>query len=163
MTSQGGYRCHCSGVCFNYLLIYLFICLFIFYQYYITVEGNSSYFMSKTENKYVIVNLYWLNSKAGSGFDQTSKMGISSKKRQLLLKKMKFSITYFFSKCYQIRRKLRIWSHLLKKSVMESFIFCAVNSIKPVLFLCEKFHPAYPAVLNIPLLLPWNTTYTQNK
>ena len=25
----------------------------------------------------------------------------------------------------QIRRKLRIWSHLLKKSLIENFIFCA--------------------------------------
>ena len=40
--------------------------------------------------------------------------------------KMKFSITNFFSKCDQIRRFLRIWSHLLRKSVMENFIFCAV-------------------------------------
>ena len=35
----------------------------------------------------------------------------------------KFSITDFFSECDQLRRKLRIWSHLLKKSVMESFYF----------------------------------------
>ena len=35
--------------------------------------------------------------------------------------KMKFSIKDFFSKCDQIRRKLR--SHLLKKSLMENFIF----------------------------------------
>ena len=40
---------------------------------------------------------------------------------------MKFSIKYFFSKCDQIRRKLRIWSHLLKKSLRENFIFCAVK------------------------------------
>ena len=40
---------------------------------------------------------------------------------------MEFSITDFFSKCDQIRRKLRIWSHLLKKSVMENFIFCSVH------------------------------------
>ena len=39
---------------------------------------------------------------------------------------MKFSIKDFFSKCDQIHRKLRIWSHLLKKSFMENFIFCAV-------------------------------------
>ena len=39
---------------------------------------------------------------------------------------MMFSIEDFFSKCDQIRRKLRIWSHLLKKSLMENFIFCAV-------------------------------------
>ena len=42
---------------------------------------------------------------------------------------MNFSIKDFFSKGDQIRRKLhrklRIWSHLLKKSFMENFIFCA--------------------------------------
>ena len=40
--------------------------------------------------------------------------------------KTKFSIKDFFSKCDKIRWKLRIWSHLLKKSLMENFIFCAV-------------------------------------
>ena len=40
---------------------------------------------------------------------------------------MKFSIKDFFSKCDHIRRKLLIWSHLLKKSLMENFIFCAVK------------------------------------
>ena len=39
--------------------------------------------------------------------------------------KMKFSIMNFFSKCDQIRRNLRIWSHLLKKFLTENFIFCA--------------------------------------
>ena len=37
---------------------------------------------------------------------------------------MKFSIKDFFRKCDQIRSFLRIWSHLLKKSLMEKFIFC---------------------------------------
>ena len=41
--------------------------------------------------------------------------------------KMKFSIKDFYSKCDQICGKLRIWSHLLKKSWMENFIFCAVS------------------------------------
>ena len=40
---------------------------------------------------------------------------------------MKFSIKDFFSKCGQIRRKLRIWSHLLKKCLMEKLHFlCSV-------------------------------------
>ena len=39
---------------------------------------------------------------------------------------MKCSVKDFFSKCYQIRRKLRIWSYLLKKSLMKNLIFCAV-------------------------------------
>ena len=37
--------------------------------------------------------------------------------------KMQFSIMDLFSKCDQIRRKLWIWSHLLKKSFMKNFIF----------------------------------------
>ena len=36
---------------------------------------------------------------------------------------MKFSIKDFISKCDHIRRKLQIWSHLLKKSLMNNFIF----------------------------------------
>ena len=40
--------------------------------------------------------------------------------------KMKFCIKDFFSKCYQIGSFLRIWSNLLKKTLMENFIFCAV-------------------------------------
>ena len=39
---------------------------------------------------------------------------------------MKFSIKDCFSKCDQIRSFPRIWSQLLKKSLMENFIFCAV-------------------------------------
>ena len=41
--------------------------------------------------------------------------------------RMKFSIKDFFSKCDQNRRKLWIWSNLLKKSLMENFIFCTVS------------------------------------
>ena len=39
---------------------------------------------------------------------------------------MKFSIKHFFSKYDQIRSFLQIWLHLLKKSLMENFIFYAV-------------------------------------
>ena len=44
-----------------------------------------------------------------------------------LHKKMKFYIKDFFSKYEQIRRKLLIWSHLLKKPLMENFVFCATS------------------------------------
>ena len=48
--------------------------------------------------------------------------------------KMKFSIKDFFSKCDQIsNRKLRIGSHLVKKSLMENFIFCTVVDIRLLL------------------------------
>ena len=41
----------------------------------------------------------------------------------LTAQKMKFSIKDFSGKCDQIRSVLQIWSHLLKKSLMENFIF----------------------------------------
>ena len=40
--------------------------------------------------------------------------------------KMNFSIMDFFNKCDQMRRFLRIWSYMLKKSLMENFLFCVV-------------------------------------
>ena len=48
------------------------------------------------------------------------------------IQKMKFFIKTFFSKCDQIRSYLQIWSHLLKKSLIENFIFCAVKRKRPV-------------------------------
>ena len=50
---------------------------------------------------------------------------------------MKFSIKYFFSKCDEIPSFLQIWSHLLKKSLTENFIFCAVIGWVPSFFLLE--------------------------
>ena len=47
-------------------------------------------------------------------------------------RKMKSSINNFFSKCDHIRRKLRIWSHLLKKS------FCAVKFVNQSLLFNKK-------------------------
>ena len=44
---------------------------------------------------------------------------------------MKFSIKDFFSKCDQVRSFLWIWSDLLKKSLMENFILCAVVIAAP--------------------------------
>ena len=41
--------------------------------------------------------------------------------------KMKFFIKYIFSKRDKIHSFLRILLHLLTKSLMENFMFCAVN------------------------------------
>ena len=51
---------------------------------------------------------------------------------------MRFFITDFFSKCDRIRSFLRIWSHLLKKSLMENFIFCTVLFIKDLVFFIQN-------------------------
>ena len=57
---------------------------------------------------------------------ERSKVGEGCQSGICTAQKMKFSIKYFSGKCEQIRRKLRICSHLLEKYLMENFIFCAV-------------------------------------
>ena len=60
---------------------------------------------------------------------------------------MKFSIKDLFSKSDQIRKKLRIWSNLLKKSLMKDFIFAyfwTVSSKKIVLKIWEYFWDNIP-------------------
>ena len=53
---------------------------------------------------------------------------------------MKLFIKDFFSKWDQIRRKLRTLSYLLEKSLIESFIFSAVNTVNDakVMFIVTK-------------------------
>ena len=72
-----------------------------------------------------------LRKKSISGLKQKSehhhqiqhvRVGINTNTAQ----KKKFLIKDFFSKCDRIRRKRRTWSHLLKRSLIEKFIFCAV-------------------------------------
>ena len=48
---------------------------------------------------------------------------------------MKFSIKDFFSKCETAEiffRKMQIWSPLLKKFLMENFVFCAVYLVEDI-------------------------------
>ena len=54
----------------------------------------------------------------------------SCKKRveNVTAQKMKLSIKNLFGKSDQIRSFLRIWSYLLKKSLMENFIFSATSA-----------------------------------
>ena len=73
-----------------------------------------------------------------------------------MAQKMKFSINNFFSKCDQICSFLGIWSHLLKKSFMKNFIFCAVilcicfvTESNPMLLLKRTFNLALQVVLMI--------------
>ena len=49
--------------------------------------------------------------------------------------KMKFLVKDFFIKCDQISSFLRIWSYLLKKSLMEDFNFCEVFHTWPNILL----------------------------
>ena len=59
-------------------------------------------------------------------------------KTNITAQKMKFSVKDFFSKCDQICKKLRIWSHLLKKSLLENFISYAVYQMNEYILNDEK-------------------------
>ena len=77
----------------------------------------------------------------------------------ILYRKMKFSIKDFFSKCDQIRRNLRIWSHLPKKSLMENFIFLYSTNLSFLNNIFSKFeleykHPRKPIQI-------WNKVFAR--
>ena len=67
-------------------------------------------------------------AERGCFFDNGPKLAVGL--QNSTAQKMKFSVKDFFSKYDQIRSFLRIWSQLLKKSLMENFIFCAVIANK---------------------------------
>ena len=58
---------------------------------------------------------------------------------QINTQKMNFSVKNLFSKCDHIRIKLRIYSHLLNKSLTEKFIFCVLNIIGFTTEYCKFF------------------------
>ena len=74
-------------------------------------------------------------SKINRSLDAGRKLNLHKTLSALCItaQKIKFSIKDFFGKCDQIRRKLRIWSHLMKKPLMKNFIFvqCMFN-LRPV-------------------------------
>ena len=72
-------------------------------------------------------NIYTLTTRSLKNFDQLQNL-LSLQTLKYTTQELKFSIKDFFSKCDQIHSFLRIWSHLLKKSLMENFIFCVVVS-----------------------------------
>ena len=59
--------------------------------------------------------------------------------------KTMFSVKDFFSKCDQIRSFQRIRSYLLKKSLMENFIFCAVKVKRIFLSFILRFRSESPS------------------
>ena len=67
---------------------------------------------------------------------------------------MKFSIKDFFGKCDQIRSLLQIWSNLLKKSLMENFIFCAVSVGSTVLKIIQDRAMDINSSMNNPMVFP---------
>ena len=75
--------------------------------------------------------------------------------------KLKFSMKDLFSKSDQIRRKLRSWSHLLKKSLIENFFFCSVlyyasrKATSQQLF--NKYTPRFqPLIIKVISIIIWH-------
>ena len=59
----------------------------------------------------------------------------------ITIQKTKFFSKVFLSKCEKIRSVLRTWSHLLGKSLMENFSFCAVYIVlQTTLMKRKKLH-----------------------
>ena len=83
--------------------------------------------MTSQPGKQIIEIHILLNISKSKGYQ---KMKFDQVTEWYTAQKLKFSIKNFFSKCGPIRRKcyffLRIWLNLLKKSLMENFIFCAM-------------------------------------
>ena len=80
---------------------------------------------------------------------RTTECDDSASSNRYTAQKMKFSIKDFFSKYAQIRSKLWIWSHLLKKSLIQNFIFCAVIAIfmRKLLYIISSIYLYYLKLL----------------
>ena len=65
--------------------------------------------------------------------------------------KMKFSIMDLSSKCGQICRKRRIWSHLLEKSLTGNFFFCAVFIMMSNISTEKKFCTCFNTTIYVTL------------
>ena len=108
-----------------------------YYDYYIIrqiveasnpPESISTYQLKEREVKVVRSN-YISKTEEFLGLYRT--MGFINTRGDTALHK--FLVEDFFSKCDQICSFLRIWSHLLKKSLVENFNFCAVKRLRGVL------------------------------
>ena len=95
-----------ASVYFNWVMGYLAIIYFYWLMVYLFWK---KYFLLSQERTKLYISTEWLDS--------------------ITAQKMNFFIKDFSSKCDQIGRKLRNWSHLLKKSLMKKFIFCAVYHV----------------------------------
>ena len=101
-------------------------------------KRNSYTWLSTTSFKIVTIEIkaifksstYGLNISSIVLYFKFSRVNCTAEWYVNTAQKMKFSFKDFFSKCNQIRRQLRIWLHLLKKSLMENFIFSTVQRLE---------------------------------
>ena len=78
--------------------------------------------------------------------------------------KMNFSIKDFFRKCDHVLNFLRIWLHLLKKSLMENFIFCAVSSHwEKIIKVLSKIRSIFSKLIQTNIVLKTKSAENMNK
>ena len=99
--------------------------LFYFPTYGMNMDQKNSEYGHFTHSALVMTG--YEISKRGSNGPYNPLSVLEGIPQTVTAQKMKFYTNNFFNKRDQIRRKLRIWLHLLKKFLMESFIFCGVS------------------------------------
>ena len=122
-----------TNFCFLiYMYIYIHIILYIIYKYiiyiyiiYINIYNIYKYiFPLLFKNSHDIETIYHMKlTKHFMTIQQCSNFSRVSYIVQYTAQKMKFSIKGFLSKCEQMQNFLRIFSHLLKESLMENLTF----------------------------------------
>ena len=102
-----------------------------------------SIFIRENTSRYMLCSLLAIVSKASTA------------------RKIKFSIKDFFSKYNQIRRKLQIWSYLLKKSLMEnSHFLCSALLILSIKYiLCELNQLKLSSFVTTCICIIWNISH----
>ena len=87
-----------------------------------------NFFAEKDTTQYHTTYWYkWCPLKISNWYFKRNYLIIGICSGKVASQKLKLSIRDFFSIYDEIRRKLWIWSHLLKKSLIEKFIFRAVS------------------------------------
>ena len=92
-------------------------------------------FLKKFHFVEITKNCQNFQEKWAEGFDFRE---LCNPKAIVTAQKMMFFYKDFFRKCNQIRNFPRIWSHLLKKTIIKNFILRALN----VLSYCWNLRPA---------------------
>ena len=102
--------------------------------------------------------MWWWSLNLGFKKRLSIKWGYQCFKRNTA-QKMKFSIKNFFSKCDHICSFRHIWSHLLKKFLMEELIFFAVEAENLITQLFIIFKLLYMFIVNLYHKKNWNKSH----
>ena len=113
----------------NFTFIVARYCIHIGVLFFFVQHGNKATATNFTEHRSEISLLRILSHKCLKSFDLISLFYYTLPYCYAnTAQKIKISIQDFFHKYDQIRSYSRTWSHLLKKSLIEKFIFCTVKA-----------------------------------